>query len=63
MYQLDVENRVLVFVQWLWNYLTRGRSGLLITDRDQHVTSPSPQSSLKLITSTGTFFPVKDTRS
>lgn len=32
MYQADVENRVLVFVQWLWNYITHNRSALLITD-------------------------------
>lgn len=48
MYQVDIENRVLVFIQWLWNYATRGRSALLITDRD-------PQASLKLVTSTTTF--------
>lgn len=32
MYQVDVENRVLVLVQWLWNFVTRGRSALLITE-------------------------------
>jgi NADH dehydrogenase len=59
MYQISVENRVLVFVQWLWNFATRGRSALLITDRDQGVTTPQAQAGLKLITSTGTFLRVK----
>lgn len=58
MYQMDVENRVLVFIQWLWNYVTKGRSALLITDRDQQVTSPDVQTGLQLITNTGTFMHV-----
>ncbi len=60
MYQMDVENRVLVFIQWLWNYVTRGRSALLITDRDQQVTTSPIQAGLKLITTTGTFLRVRD---
>lgn len=52
MYQSDVENRVLVFIQWMWNYLTRNRSALLITDR-QPVSRSSTQP--KLATDTGTF--------
>jgi hypothetical protein len=59
MYQISVENRVLVFIQWLWNFATRGRSALLITDRDQLVTTPQAQAALKLITNTGTFLRVK----
>ena len=60
MYQIDIENRVLVSIQWLWNFMTRRRSALLITDRDQQVTSSPIQAGLKLITTTGTFFRVKD---
>ncbi len=52
MYQSDVENRVLVFIQWLWNYLTRSRSALLITDRQPASLSSVPR---KLATDTGTF--------
>ena len=60
MYQIDAENRVLVFIQWLWNFATRRRSALLITDRDQQVTTSPIQAGLKLITSTGIFLRVKD---
>ena len=60
MYQTDAENRVLVFIQWFWNFFTRGRSALLITERDQRVTTSSAQTGLKLITSTGTFLRVRD---
>jgi NADH dehydrogenase len=35
MYQMEIENRLLVFVQWLWNFITRDRSALLITDRQE----------------------------
>lgn len=35
MYQPDVENRVLVFVQWLWNYITHNRSAMLITEYEE----------------------------
>ena len=49
MYQADVENRVLVFVQWLWNYVTRNRSALLITERQPEVTHA------QLAYETGTF--------
>lgn len=54
MYQIETENRVLVFIQWLWNYVTRGRSALLITDRDQQTSSPL-QAGLRLVTSTLSF--------
>jgi NADH dehydrogenase len=60
MYQIDIQNRVLVFVQWIWNFITRRRSALLITDRDQRVTAPQTQAALKLITSTGTYRAVRD---
>ena len=30
---VEFENRVLVLVQWAWNYLTRNRSARLITDQ------------------------------
>ncbi len=52
MYQMDVENRVLVFVQWLWNFVTRKRSALLITDREQTSATPT-RPDLKLVTITG----------
>jgi NADH dehydrogenase len=60
MYQIDIENRVLVFIQWLWNFVTRRRSALLITDRDQQATAPQELAALKLITSTGTYRAVRD---
>ncbi len=63
MYQLDLQNRVLVFVQWVWNFATRRRSALLITERDQQVTAIEPYTGLKLITSTGTFLSIRDTTS
>ncbi|MCL4251950.1 MAG: NAD(P)/FAD-dependent oxidoreductase [Anaerolineae bacterium] len=62
MYQMDVENRMLVFIQWIWNYLTRKRSALLITDRDQKATNPQAQASLNLITNSGVFLRVSDVR-
>jgi NADH dehydrogenase len=61
MYLTDVQNRVLVFIQWLWNFVTRGRSALLITERDQQV-SPT-QAGLRLITTTGTFLRIRDPKS
>lgn len=35
MYQMEIENRLLVLVQWLWNFITRNRSALLITERQE----------------------------
>jgi len=55
MYQMDHENRVLVLVQWLWNYFTKGRSALLITERDQPAFNRRPAVSARLATDTGTF--------
>lgn len=34
MYIVEFENRVLVLVQWAWNYITNGRSNRLILGRD-----------------------------
>jgi NADH dehydrogenase len=31
MYLVEFENRILVFTQWLWNYVTRNRGARLIT--------------------------------
>lgn len=36
------ENRVLVFLQWVWSYVTRGRSARLITDAAPGVQGRSP---------------------
>ena len=60
MYQGDVENRVLVFIQWLWNFVTRGRSALLITSHDPLDSASSLAAGLRLVTSTGTFVSVND---
>jgi NADH dehydrogenase len=54
MYQADVENRVLVLIQWLWNYVTRKRSALLITERHRDF-SRQMNIPAKLATDTGTF--------
>ncbi|MBZ0299788.1 MAG: NAD(P)/FAD-dependent oxidoreductase [Anaerolineae bacterium] len=55
MYQADVENRILVFIQWLWNYLTRSRSAMLITDRQPSATTTQTRLSVKLATDSGTW--------
>jgi NADH dehydrogenase len=34
MYIVEFENRLLVFVQWAWNYFTRNRAARLITGKD-----------------------------
>ncbi|HKB38573.1 MAG TPA: NAD(P)/FAD-dependent oxidoreductase [Gemmataceae bacterium] len=34
MYIVGFQNRLLVLMQWAWNYVTRGRSSRLITERD-----------------------------
>ena len=34
-HQMEIENRLLVLVQWLWNFFTRSRSALLITNRQE----------------------------
>ena len=33
MYLVEFENRLLVFLQWAWNYFTRNRGARLITGR------------------------------
>jgi NADH dehydrogenase len=38
MYLVDFENRLLVFTQWLWSYITRNRSARLITNGTQNST-------------------------
>ena len=60
MYQVDIENRVLVFIQWLWNFVTRKRSALLITTPEQPDSASPAASGLKLVTTTGTFLPASD---
>jgi NADH dehydrogenase len=43
MYLVEFENRVLVFFQWAWNYLTRNRGARLIAhSRDRRPSSQSP---------------------
>ena len=37
MYLVEFENRVLVLIQWGWNYVTRNRSARLITERNSEV--------------------------
>lgn len=34
-HQMELENRLLVLVQWVWNFFTRNRSALLITNRQE----------------------------
>jgi NADH dehydrogenase len=63
MYLMDVQNQVLVFIQWLWNFVTGGRSALLITDRHEPVSASPVQAGLKLITTTGTFVRIRETKS
>ncbi len=38
------ENRLLVFLQWMWSYITRGRSSRLITPPPARRPSPGPES-------------------
>lgn len=35
MYQLDFENRILVLIQWMWNFFTGDRSALLMIDYEK----------------------------
>lgn len=39
LYLANFENRLLVLLQWAWNYVTWNRSALLITSRDQRATT------------------------
>ena len=44
-HQMELENRLLVLVQWVWNFFTRNRSALLITNRqDSALTSAAMDS-------------------
>jgi NADH:ubiquinone reductase (H+-translocating) len=52
MYQLDFENRVLVLVQWVWNFFTGDRSALLMIDTEQPSNGAQPT---KYATDTGTW--------
>jgi NADH dehydrogenase len=63
MYLMDVQNQVLVFIQWLWNFVTRGRSALLITERHEPASASPVQAGLKLITTTGTFLRIREPKS
>jgi NADH dehydrogenase len=40
MYLVEYQNRVVVFIQWAWSFVTRGRSALLITGRALRPTGP-----------------------
>jgi NADH dehydrogenase len=40
MYIVAFENRVLILIQWAWNYLTRNRAARLITGRTPLTTRP-----------------------
>lgn len=53
LYLVSAENQILVFVQWIWNYVTHGRSALLITNEDEPSTIENRV--LKLITTTSTY--------
>src|SRR5205814_6225301 len=43
LYLIAFENRLLVLMQWGWNYLTRNRSARLITGADRPPREDSPQ--------------------
>jgi NADH:ubiquinone reductase (H+-translocating) len=55
MYLIDVENRVLVFIQWLWNFITRNRSALLIVNSEPVSADPQPKDNVILKTDTGSW--------
>jgi NADH:ubiquinone reductase (H+-translocating) len=59
MYLMDAENRVLVFVQWLWNFITRNRSALLIVNSEPIPGDPQPNDSVILKTDTGSWPVIK----
>ncbi|MBK9125087.1 MAG: NAD(P)/FAD-dependent oxidoreductase [Chloroflexi bacterium] len=59
MYLAEVENRVLVFVQWLWHFITRNRSALLIVNSDSVPTEAQQQGPVILKTDTGSWPIVK----
>jgi NADH dehydrogenase len=41
MYVVEFDNRLLVLVQWAWNYLTWNRGARLITGEDRPVSTPA----------------------
>ncbi len=43
MQMVEYENKILVFVQWAWNYVTRNRSARLITEIEELKQSPKYQ--------------------
>ncbi|HML24635.1 MAG TPA: NAD(P)/FAD-dependent oxidoreductase [Aggregatilinea sp.] len=63
MYQMDLENRVLVLVQWMWNFTTRGRSALLITERETPFAGirATAEIGLKTLRETATLSRVRET--
>ena len=38
LYLVQFQNRLLVLAQWMWNYVTRNRSALLIPERNAEFT-------------------------
>jgi NADH:ubiquinone reductase (H+-translocating) len=54
-YLVEVENRVLVFVQWLWNFITRNRSALLIVNSEPVSADLQPKDNVILKTDTGSW--------
>jgi NADH dehydrogenase len=55
MHHTGVENRVLVAVQWVWNYVKKDRSALLITEREQPQPTPPAPIHPRLATDSGTW--------
>jgi NADH dehydrogenase len=47
MYLVGFRNRLIVFLQWMWNYLTFHRGARLIVDRNAPTPEPLSQSSVK----------------
>lgn len=47
---VEFENRLLVAIQWAWNYFTRNRSARLITGKPAQVSTPSMSVSQPLLT-------------
>ncbi len=44
LYLIEFENRLLVLLQWAWNYFTRNRSARLVTWRDPYQRHQTPES-------------------
>lgn len=43
-YLIEFDNKLVVMVQWAWNYITRGRGARLITGKEAFTSSPAPES-------------------